>query len=477
MIVYEGEKLEKYIEEDLQIQSSWEKRDFTGRVKSYLDCRVEKVLAVSGLRGTGKTVGVLQVVRDYNAAYILAQKGDDKTGKDYIDFLKQTDKKYIIIDEYSWIEDRKDLDYYLLTSVQNGKRIILAATESITLDFLNYGALCHRVDVVHTTMMPYGEYLRLFHKEHSKAVCRQYLLEGGVFQQYAITNFESMKAYIENAIVQNLAGYLKNEMSEEKARTLTYSVLYKAICPSNLSSVSTLRKNHVTLNSFLEEMGVNTTILPRERELNRVAEIFEQAGIIVRIPNYVRDNELKEQYYVVNPSLTCQLIKTVYALENLESSVLGHVFESVVAVQLVTNKLEDHDIYFYNNGNEKNNPNNKELDIILTDKEREFAYFFECKFSANDNVDSGITLLSGYLEEHEFKNVDIEGRYIIYNGKPCVKDEYKVGTVIFTPIGDMLDNYFMFAENVKNIRKSQKEKLQKGEYLDNCDFFSEEEER
>ena len=452
MLIYSGQQLEKYKKENLQIQKSWNKRDFVTGVRTYFHSSVEKVLAVGGLRGTGKTVGILQASEGLDVCYVLAQKGDGKTGADYIEFLRNVDSKYIIIDEYSWISGREDLDRYLITAIQNGKRIAITGTESITLDFLNYGALNHRVSVLHTTLFTYEEYLRLYDKKHSKAVCREYLMEGGLFKEYAIRNFDSMKAYVEEAIVNNLSGYLKDEISEEKAKTLTYSVLYKAICPSNLSSVPTLRKSSVTLSNFLEKIGVNTAIKPEERDLNRVADIFEQIGLIVRVPNYDRDSELREQYYITNPSLTCQLILAAYDLRNIENSILGHVFESCVMVQLAVNKLEDHDIYFFNNGSGYD-PNNKELDIIITDKEKEFAYFFECKFSQDDEIRSDITLLSGYLEENYFKHTEIEGRYLVYNGKPCVK-EYEVGTVVFTPIGSILDRYFEFQENVEDIARN-----------------------
>ena len=457
MLIFKDNALEQYKENILKIDSSWEKRDFTTGVKNYLSSTTEKVLAVGGLRGTGKTVGILQAAKTFNVVYILAQKEDGKCGRDYIELLKNTEKKYIIIDEYSWIEERKDLDYYLLTAVQNDKRIVLTATESITLDFLKYGRLNHRVDVLHTTMFSYEEYLRLNNYAHSKINCRRYLMEGGLFKEYALKNFDSTKSYIEEAIVQNLAGYLKNELSEEKARTLTYAVLYKAICPSNLSSVPTLRKSHVTLENFLEHMGVNVTLIPEERDLNRVAEIFEQIGLIVRIPNYDEKSPLKEQYYITNPSLTCQLILATYGLRNVDNSILGHVFESCVMVQLATNKLEDHDIYFFNNESITHEPNNKELDIIITDKEKEFAYFFECKFTQNDKLKSDITLLSGFLENGPFKGVEIEGRYLVYNGKPRIK-KYTIGNeknakILFTPISDILDRYFEFNENISAISK------------------------
>ena len=462
MKVYSGHELEIYKKDQLLMKPEWNRRDFTQGVVAYINGSTEKILAIGGLRGTGKTVGILQSCegRD-DVLYILAQRseGDSKDiGGDFIELIKNTDKRVIIIDEYSWICDRKNLDYYLLTAVQNGKRIIITATESISLEYLNYGTLNHRVHILHTTLFSYGEYLRLYDKNHSKVVCKEYLLEGGLFPDYALKNYDSMRTYIEEAIVKNLAGYLKDEMSEEVAATLTYCVLYKAICPSNLSSVPVLRNSGITRDAFLERMHINISLAVDESELRRIAEIFEQIGLIVTIPNYDSESEIKEQYYITNPSLTCQLIMAAYDLENLDNSILGHVFESCVAVQLYTNKLSEHQVFFYNNGGKQNDSENKELDIVITDKERLYAYFFECKFTQSDQIHPNITLLSGYLEEYPFKGVEVEGRYLVYNGTPCVREDYDVGPVIFTPIGYILDDYFLFEKNKKDIEKLDKDK-------------------
>lgn len=460
MFFYSGDKLEKYETEDLEMSPSWKKRDFTNPVCNYLTSRTEKIFAVSGLRGTGKTVGTLQAAGITDTLYISAQKGEPETGKDYIDLIKKAEEKYIIIDEYGWIRNRDQLDRYLLTGVQNGKRIVITGTESITLDFLNYGALNHRVDSVHTTMFTYDEYKRIYGKKSDKNICREYLVNGGVFKDYAIKNFDSMKHYVEEAIVGNLAGYLKGEMTEEKARTLAYSVLYKAICPSNLSSVPTLRSRHTTLPNFLDTMGINTAVEIREQELNRVAEIFEEIGLIIRIKNYDREAEPKEQYYIANPSLTCQLILAAYGLQDVDNSILGHVFESCVMTELSQNKLEDHDLWFLNNSSKPSNENNMELDAVITDRDRDYAYLFECKFSKNDAIHSDATLISGKLEKEYFEGTDIEGRYLVYNGQPLVKRDYAVGTVACIQMGTMLDNYFEFGKNIETINLlNQKQKL------------------
>ena len=43
----------------------------------------------------------------------------------------------------------------------------------------------------------------------------------------------------------------------EKARALTYAVLHKAVCPSDLSRTPVLRDNGTMLDNFLDTMGVN----------------------------------------------------------------------------------------------------------------------------------------------------------------------------------------------------------------------------
>lgn len=446
MKVFTGSDLIIYKQDELSISSLWNRRDFVSVVQDYFNTRIEKILAVGGLRGTGKTVGILQAAEGLDACYMLAAKNDGKSGSDYIDFLKNTEKKYIIIDEYSWIDDREELDYYLLTAVQDGKRIVITGTESIMLDFLNYGALCHRISMVHTTMFSYNDYLRVYNLKHSKNICTEYLKTGGLFKEYAVTNYSSMKQYIDTAIVKNLAAYLSDEMDEVMARTLTYSVFYKAVCPSNLSTVPVMRNSSITLKNYLDVMGIDSNVEIKQRDLRNVAEIFEHIGLIVRIPNFDDNGEPSEQYYITNPSITCQLILRLYDIPDIAGYMLGHVFESVVMVQLAVNKLSEHKIYFYNNGG--TDKDNKELDIIITDREHEFAYLFECKFSQNSSVSDKITLLSGYLEKGPLKYTEIEGRYIIYTGKPCVK-KYNVGNVVFTPISRILDDYFAFKHNVK----------------------------
>lgn len=440
---YEDERLIEYINQE--VEPSWEKRDFVSVAKTYLHQKYNKVMAIGGLRGTGKTVGLLQALLDdvHDSCYILAQSDEKEDAIEYIKTLNDTTKKNIVIDEYGWIKGREQLDEVLYSLVQDGKRIIITGTESITLEYLNYNRLIHRVEMIHTTLFSYEEYCRLAGVEPSKKSCEDYLKYGGVFKDYAIKNFESMQNYIETAIIDNLAGYMKGRMDKEKAKTLTYSVLYKAVCPDNLSRVPLLSKNKVTLNNFLETMGINSQLDFTKTELKNVADIFEQIGIIIRVPNLDEKSPIREQYYITNPAIACQLIMATYDIERLDNDILGHMFEASVMVHLANSKLEEHDIYFVNTVVDDKN---KELDIVLASHDLEYAYLIECKLTENSALGTNSTMRSGAIEKKFFEGSDILGRYVVFNGAPTLKT-YEVGDVLFVSMDKTITRYFEFATN------------------------------
>lgn len=450
MLIYEGKELKRYKKESLEIKDEWNERNFVKVVKIYASLRTEKVLAVGGLRGTGKTVGILQALPDNDTCYILCQRDETKSGIDYIQILKDSKKKNIVIDEYTWIKDREKLDRYLITAVQNGKRVIITGTESIALDFLKYGTINHRVDNIHTTMFTYDEYCRVFNKPVNANTCLEYLKTGGLFEDYIIDNYASMKDYIEEAIIENLSNYMGNEITKSQSKTLVYSILYDAICKSNISKVPLLTENRLTLDNFLDKMGIDKDFTNFNTYLPRVADVLEQAGIIVKIKNLDDNSPLKEQYYLVNPSIAYQLTLATYNIKEVPKKDMGYMFEASAMVQLYTNKLSEQDIYFYDNENSPDRDKNEQLDIVLMDKEKEFAYLFECKLREQPKLSSGNTIMTGHLEKTLLKDTEICGRYVIYNGQPEVK-QWDVGTIVFTPLNNIIDRYFEFDTNVQLI--------------------------
>lgn len=132
MLVVKRGELNSYVSSN--VSAEWERRNFVKKVDRYMESSINKVLVISGLRGAGKTVGLLQAIQDQDAVYITAQQKEQETIDDYFMLLQNSDAKIIVIDEYSWIKDREKLDGFLFTLVQQGKRVIITGTESIILE-------------------------------------------------------------------------------------------------------------------------------------------------------------------------------------------------------------------------------------------------------------------------------------------------------------------------------------------------------
>lgn len=122
MIIIDKKNYEKYLE-DSGVDSSWKKRDFVSEVEKYMESSLSKVLLVSGLRGTGKSIGVLQAMQGKDAVYIIMEKGIHTSADEVMRVLESRTEKIIILDEYTWIENRKnsELDGFLFTLVSHGK--------------------------------------------------------------------------------------------------------------------------------------------------------------------------------------------------------------------------------------------------------------------------------------------------------------------------------------------------------------------
>lgn len=473
MTKLEGVDLQSYIRK-MNSDLGTNERFFVDYARHYFRSSYDKVLAIGGLRGTGKTVGLLQSLAGLDAIYLCAQEAEDECGSDYITILKNTDKRYIVIDEYTWIKDRKKLDYFLYTCVQNGKRIAITGTESFTLDFLNYGNLIHRVDMVHVTLFSYDEYLHVYGYQHNKMNCAKYLMEGGVFPEYAIRNYDDMMQYIKVAIIDNLVRYLGDGYDEQLVTQVVYTVLYEAVCSSTASRLSVYNVNHTPLPNHLDLFGIDSAERYPEdvfrRMVNRVFDIFEQVGVIVKIRNAVNDLEcddsLLEQLnmektprykaYIVNPSLTCQLISLIYDIKEIDNYILGSVFEACMMSYLEYHRLNNDKLYFvdlrFRDGV------NKELDALMVrGNDERYLYLFECKYNARAEIKMSNSILSDTLQhflEERFSNSEIDGRCYVYTGDDTVKN-HDGEDYLFTTIGNNLQRYNYISQTIEKIKEKE----------------------
>lgn len=404
MILFDKE-LKAYCEQE--VNPNWEERFFVQHIREYSDSHLRKVLLIGGLRGTGKTVGILQALPLDKMFFISPDDKYAMTADEVIALLKDTTKDRIVVDEFSWIKGYEELAAVLHGLTQQGKRVIISGTESISLEYLKYGDLIHRVKIIHTTYFSFGEFCKVFSRGQNYDSCMEYLKIGGLFEDYVITSFHSLKNYVDKALISNVSAYVQ-EIDSKLTRAIVYSIFYYSVCDNSIAKVPVLPLNRKSYEEFLEDFDIDPSIVIRQQDFNEIADVMTNAGILVKVENL----RLRGSYrtYVVNPSITYQLVKCIYDLQELPNAMFGWLYESSCVCWLST-LTSDNLKTGYLEGRKLGE--DFEIDFVLYD--RRSAYLFEYKLSENTNLPQNASLVKDVIE-NVLADKEIVARFVIYNG-------------------------------------------------------------
>ena len=389
-------------------------RDFVSKVQEYLQSIGRRVLLVTGLRSTGKTIGILQGIKDTDTAYICpAYKGCCNVQNMKL-LLSEITASNIVIDEYSWIIDKDgELANYIAGLNKLGKKIILTGTESAVVHGLQSSELIHRAIEIHTNYCSYNEYRRLFNLEKTPDSLLKYLQTGGIFESRIEENFGSMKNYIQNAIIDNIASFYP-EADKEQVKMSVYTYFYNCIT-ENYKPVSlpvyNYNRNVLSYEEYLEDFGIRTDIKLDDFVFKNVSDILESLQIAIKIRDLRINSHTRT--YIVNQAISYQLVKAIYKLDTVSDKYLGHLYEAAVVCNFYLSKPAVYNMYFLE-GRKKGI--DYELDFIL--KEKKTAYVFECKYSKNDEFQLSETAsIAKDIIPNLLGDCDISGRFVIYQGK------------------------------------------------------------
>lgn len=206
----------------------FKKRDCYGKISSYLYGKpADKVCLVYGLRRTGKTTLLKQLILDMSeedrkqTVYIKARVG--KTIADLnkdIKLAREKGIKFFLIDEITLLEDFID-NASLLSDVYavQGLKFVLSGTDSLGFYFAESEELYDRAVTVHTTFIPYKEHARLL----GITSIDEYIRYGGTLKAGALDfedeelnvdeasfrDDETARRYIDTAICKNIQHSLK----------------------------------------------------------------------------------------------------------------------------------------------------------------------------------------------------------------------------------------------------------------------------
>ena len=188
---------------------------------NYLEDQSPRVCAVYGLRRTGKTTMLAQVVHDMTdeqraaTAYIKCRSRDDMSSLNRdLRRLQALAFRYVLIDEVTLLSDFIT-DSAVLSDVfaAQGMRIILSGTDSLSFWLARQDELYDRVVMIHTTHIPFREHSYLLGTDDVD----EYIAYGGTLRQgvvhqtgivldedLAFADDESAHVYVDTSISKNI---------------------------------------------------------------------------------------------------------------------------------------------------------------------------------------------------------------------------------------------------------------------------------
>lgn len=210
------------------VAKKYDKRDCYDVVHQYLyGEQVDKVCLLYGLRRTGKTTLIRQLILNMSeeefskTVYIKATQTD--TISDINKDLKTANRegfKYIFVDEVTLIEDFIDsASIFSDVYAAIGMKIVLSGTDSLGFYFAINEQLYDRAVMIHTTFIPFREHARLLNIKDVD----EYIRYGGTLKagelrfeneevnavEASFRDDESTRRYIDTAICKNIQNSLK----------------------------------------------------------------------------------------------------------------------------------------------------------------------------------------------------------------------------------------------------------------------------
>jgi len=212
----------KPLKAQIEITKNYKKRKCISELREYVfGSRQDKVFIIYGLRRTGKTTMIRQILTELpdaefdKAAFIQVRSRDTLADVDAdLRRLEEEGFKYIFIDEVTLLEDFVEgaaifADIY----ASSGMKIVLSGTDSLGFAFSKEEQLYDRCIMLHTTFIPYREFEEVLGIQGID----EYIRYGGTMslgginynEDTTFSNSKTAEEYIDTAIAKNIQHSLK----------------------------------------------------------------------------------------------------------------------------------------------------------------------------------------------------------------------------------------------------------------------------
>lgn len=301
-----GTELVDYV----SVVKKYKKRECYQKLYDYVyGDTVDRVFILYGLRRTGKTTMIRQIISEMNpetllkTAFIQMDSSID-LAKINIDLkrLLKLGYKYVFIDEVTLMDDFID-SAALFSDVYaaSGMKIVLSGTDSLGFLFSEDRELYDRCFMLHTTFISYREFSNVLGIDGID----NYIKYGGTMSLGGIDynntgmTFSSKKStseYVDSAIASNIQHSLKNYQNGEHFRNL--ATLYEA---NELTSA---------INRIIEDMNHRFTIEILTRE-------FKSADLSNSAKNLLKDREKSNDVlYRVDRTAVTERLREMLEIKN-----------------------------------------------------------------------------------------------------------------------------------------------------------------
>ena len=279
----------------------------------------DRVFIMYGLRRTGKTTMIRQVILDMApemkkiTAFIQISPNEtlSELNKD-LQTLENLGYRYIFIDEVTLLRDFIEgaalfSDIY----ASSGMKIVLSGTDSLGFLFAEDEQLYDRCFLLHTTFIPYREFENVL---GIKGI-DQYIRYGGTMSlggveynqgQMTFSSEKRTNEYIDSAIARNIQHSLRNYQHEGHFRAL-YDLYEKDELTSAINRVVEDMNHRFTLEVLAStfkshDLGVSKTNLRKDRQNpSTVLDEIDLETVTARLKTLLEIRDKEEQTVVLTP--------------------------------------------------------------------------------------------------------------------------------------------------------------------------------
>lgn len=247
-----------------------------------------KILVLYGLRRTGKTTMMEQVISDYYskkkcAFYEVTDKDNIDDIRDTIIFEQEKGTSIICFDEIT-----KAKDFITSSSIlpnifaKEGMKIIVAGTDSLGFSFAEETELFDRTERIRTTHISFAEHCEVLGVRDID----DYIMYGGLMRKgetdKKVYDYKSAKKYLDSAVSGNIASSIKNDPHNNELKKLSIEEIRSIV--EKLVEIYSGSFNKEQMQEELKKVSINGAIdlLTKSEYRDYLKPVFLQKRDITR---------------------------------------------------------------------------------------------------------------------------------------------------------------------------------------------------